>query len=100
MLQEKMPYPSTVVLCTSHPLISVREKLAVLLAVPSQNIDPNKSVSSNGVDSLVAMEFRTFLAKQLKADIPVLEIQGNMSITNLSRKIASVSRAVEIKESA
>jgi hypothetical protein len=75
---------------------AVIAKLASLLAVPTENIDRGKSVSSNGVDSLVAMEFRTFLAKELKADVPVLEIQGTMSITDLSRKIASVSSVVRI----
>lgn len=79
-------------------LNAVRHKLSSLLAVPVENVDPTKSVSSNGVDSLVAMEFRTYLAKEIKADVPVLEIQGTMSVADLSRKIASVSNAVEIKE--
>jgi acyl carrier protein len=77
---------------------AVCTKLSSLLAIPSENIDPNKSVSSNGVDSLVAMEFRTYLAKELKADIPVLDIMGTSSVTDLCRKIASISKAVDTKE--
>lgn len=83
---------------TEIVLEAVLTKLSSLLAVPLENIDRGKSVSSNGVDSLVAMEFRTFLAKEVKADVPVLEIQGTMSVTDLSRKIASVSSAVQIRE--
>lgn len=83
---------------TEIVLTAIRSKLSSLLAVPLENVDPSKSVSSNGVDSLVAMEFRTYLAKEIKADIPVLEIQGTMSLADLSRKIASVSSAVELKE--
>jgi hypothetical protein len=79
-------------------LEAIITKLSSLLAVPPENIDRAKSISSNGVDSLVAMEFRTFLAKDVKADVPVLEIQGTMSVTDLARKIASVSSAVQIAD--
>lgn len=74
----------------------VRAKLSSLLAVPQDNIDPAKSISSNGVDSLVAMEFRTYLTKDLGADVPLLDIMGTSSIMVLSQKIASVSKLVSI----
>ena len=77
----------------------VRAKLSSLLAMPMENIDPGKSVSSNGVDSLVAMEFRAFLAKDLGADIPLLDIMGTASILALSRKIAGASKLVQIESS-
>jgi hypothetical protein len=67
-------------------------KLSSLLATPVGNIDPARSISSNGVDSLVAMEFRTWLVKDLGADIPLLELTGSGSITTLSHKIASLSK--------
>ncbi|KAH8703346.1 iterative type I polyketide synthase [Talaromyces proteolyticus] len=73
----------------------IRNKLASLLAIPVGNIDPSKSISSNGVDSLVAMEFRTWLVKDLCADIPLLEITGTASITTISHKIASVSKLAQ-----
>jgi acyl carrier protein len=73
----------------------IRNKLASLLAIPVGNIDPSKSISSNGVDSLVAMEFRTWLVKDLGADIPLLEITGTGSITTISHKIASVSKLAQ-----
>ncbi|PLN76124.1 iterative type I polyketide synthase [Aspergillus taichungensis] len=67
-------------------------KLAALLSIPAAHIEPTKSISSNGVDSLVAMEFRTWLSKSLGADIPLLEITGSNSIIVLSTKVARVSR--------
>lgn len=73
----------------------IRNKLASLLAIPVGNIDPAKSISSNGVDSLVAMEFRTWLVKDLGADIPLLDIMGTSSITTISHKIASVSKLAQ-----
>ncbi|KEF55685.1 uncharacterized protein A1O9_08435 [Exophiala aquamarina CBS 119918] len=89
---------STLEDATSVVVDAVRAKLSSLLAIPVDSIEPSKSVSSNGVDSLVAMEFRTYLAKELQADVPVLDIMGTGSLTDLSRKIASVSKAVVIKE--
>ena len=38
------------------------------------------------------------LSKELKADIPVLDIMGTSSVTDLCRKIASISKAVDTKE--
>ncbi|KAH8588918.1 putative polyketide synthase [Bisporella sp. PMI_857] len=78
---------------------SIRTKLSDLLAIPADNIDPVRSISSNGVDSLVAMEFRTWLSKNLKAEIPLLEITGPNSITTLSEKIASISSLVSLSAS-
>ena len=77
---------------------ALRAKLASLLATPLDNIDPARSVSSNGVDSLVAMELRTYLVKTLKADVPVLDIMGTLSLADLSRKVAGVSKLVDIKD--
>lgn len=70
----------------------IRNKLSALLSIPAAHIEPTKSISSNGVDSLVAMEFRTWLSKSLGADIPLLEITGSNSIIVLSTKVARVSR--------
>jgi NAD(P)-dependent dehydrogenase (short-subunit alcohol dehydrogenase family)/acyl carrier protein len=77
----------------------VRSKLSSFLAIPVENIDSSKSVSSNGVDSLVAMEFRAFLVKSLGADIPLLDIMGTASISDLSYKIASTSSIVQFQSS-
>ena len=74
-------------------------KLSGLLAVPEDSIDPKRSISSNGVDSLVAMEFRAFLAKEVKADVPVLDIMGSLSLAALAQKTAGISKAVSIQES-
>lgn len=75
----------------------IRNKLSLLLAIPVDNIDAAKSISSNGVDSLVAMEFRTWLAKDLAADIPLLDIMGTSSITAVSQKAAAISKLVHVE---
>ena len=73
----------------------IRQKLSRLLSIQADDIDPGKSISSNGVDSLVATEFRTWLAKTLKADVPMLEIMGTASIMAFSEKVVAVSKLVQ-----
>jgi hypothetical protein len=73
-------------------LNGICNKLSALLATPVGNNDPSRSISLNGVDSFVAMEFRTWLVKDLSAEIPLLELTGTSSIVILSQKVASLSK--------
>lgn len=78
---------------------AIRTKISKLLSIPLENIDPSKSVSSNGVDSLVAVEFRVWLAKVVGADIPLLDIMGTMPVegaAGLSGKVANISHHIPI----
>ncbi|KAL1970828.1 hypothetical protein VTN77DRAFT_2662 [Rasamsonia byssochlamydoides] len=75
---------------------SVRLKLSKQLSIAVDDIDPGKSISSNGVDSLVATEFRTWLARTLQAEIPMLEIMGTSSIAMFSEKVARLSKLVQV----
>ncbi|PZC90155.1 Qor, NADPH:quinone reductase Zn-dependent oxidoreductase, partial [Pyrenophora tritici-repentis] len=77
---------------------AVTGRLASLLSVAAADIDEDKSVSADGIDSLVAIEFRTFLAREVKADVPMLDVMGTSTIKVLCRKIAPLSRAVEVKQ--
>ncbi|KXL46852.1 MAG: hypothetical protein FE78DRAFT_30538 [Acidomyces sp. 'richmondensis'] len=77
---------------------AILSKLSSLLSVPTEDINVSRSVSANGVDSLVALEFRAFLAREIKADVPMLDIMDTASIHQLSRKIVAVSSAVDIEE--
>ncbi|GAM42162.1 hypothetical protein TCE0_043f15878 [Talaromyces pinophilus] len=92
-----LPYATTKEEAVTIVRDGIRHKLASLLAIPVDNIDSNKSVSSNGVDSLVAMEFRTWLVKDLGAEVPLLEIMGTESLATVSEKAAIVSRLVKLQ---
>ncbi|KAL6812029.1 hypothetical protein J3E69DRAFT_359798 [Trichoderma sp. SZMC 28015] len=74
----------------------IRLELSKLLSMAADDIDPGKSIISNGVDSLVATEFRTWLAKTLKADLHMLDIMGTSSILTLSEKVVGLSKLVQI----
>ncbi|CAH0023222.1 unnamed protein product [Clonostachys rhizophaga] len=96
-IQAQLASATTVEEAAAAVLEAMRTKLSALLATPIDNINPSKSVSSNGIDSLIAMEFRTFLVKTLGADIPLLDITGTASVTALSVKVASTSKITQIQ---
>lgn len=63
-----------------------------IMSLPLEDIDSGKLVHFYGVDSLVAVEFRNWLGKNLEAEVEVLDIMGNDSISALSEKIAKASK--------
>lgn len=70
---------------------SLIQKLARLLSIPEADIDSAKPVYSYGVDSLVAVEIRYWLMKELKTDVSIFRIMSNDSLDLLSFWIAGQS---------
>jgi hypothetical protein len=70
----------------------VLAKISVLLMIPLENISPSKAMSEYGMDSLVAVEMRNWLIKELGATMPILELLANTSLLELSMKIAKKSK--------
>ncbi|KAF4334740.1 polyketide synthase [Fusarium beomiforme] len=55
----------------------------------SEPMEPAKSLSSYGLDSLAAVEFRNWIRMELKVDVTVLEITSASSLIALCEKIAT-----------
>ncbi|KAL9598446.1 MAG: hypothetical protein Q9219_004482 [cf. Caloplaca sp. 3 TL-2023] len=62
---------------------SFSSKLRIILQIRDSNIEPDTPLVELGVDSLVAVEVRTWFLKELKVDIPVLKMMGGASILEL-----------------
>lgn len=78
-------------------------KTSNLLMIPIEDISASKSMSDYGMDSLVAVEMRNWLLRELDAALPVLDLMANISLQELSKKIAGSSKLVNsgiLKESA
>ncbi|KAJ5707290.1 Acyl transferase/acyl hydrolase/lysophospholipase [Penicillium malachiteum] len=69
----------------------IMERLSSLLAIPSSEIDAQR-FSFGGIDSLVSMEFVSWIVKELKAEVALLDIMGAQNIQVLSEKIAQTTR--------
>lgn len=70
-------------------------KMSALLMIPLEDISSAKSMSEYGVDSLVAVEMRNWLLRELDSTLPILELLANVSLLQLSMKIVKMSKLVD-----
>lgn len=73
----------------SQALIS---KLQRTLSTLMGEVDMNKPLATYGVDSLLAVELRSWIAKEFLADVATFDIWGASSFSTLSTLIASRSK--------
>ncbi|PCH00416.1 Acyl transferase/acyl hydrolase/lysophospholipase [Penicillium occitanis (nom. inval.)] len=73
---------------------AVCQRLARGLQTAAENIDANKPLHSYGVDSLMAVEIRTWITVNLQADISLFDILSGVSVAALAVKIAAKSKAL------
>ncbi|KAI0853893.1 hypothetical protein F5Y00DRAFT_269249 [Daldinia vernicosa] len=67
-------------------------RLASILQLSTDNIDEHASLVHLGVDSLIAIEIRSWFIMEVKVDVPVLKLLSGDTITELCRfVIASLS---------
>ena len=69
-------------------------KLAKSMMMPVEDIDSSKPANAYGVDSLVAVEIRNWIFREVKADVSVFDILSNVPLATLSSKIALQSKMV------
>jgi zearalenone synthase (highly reducing iterative type I polyketide synthase) len=73
---------------------TVCQRLAQGLQTAAENIDANKPLHSYGVDSLMAVEIRSWITVNLQADISLFDILSGVSVKALAVKIAAKSKAL------
>jgi hybrid polyketide synthase/nonribosomal peptide synthetase ACE1 len=85
-------------------LDSFAAKLRIILQLSDQAIHHDVPLVELGLDSLVAVEVRSWFLKELKVDIPVLKVVGGASLTEICEQAVMklpeniVSSVVEAKE--
>ena len=73
---------------------AMKKKLAKAMMMVAEDIDGAHPVSSYGVDSLVAVEVRTWVSKEIKADISVFDVLSNVPLATLARTLVGRSKYV------
>jgi hypothetical protein len=93
MLDYKTLFNSANSLAEAGVLVSegLRRKLSRVLGIPEDNIELQCRVESYGVDSLVAVELRNWLAKEICADVAVFEILGSATLAGVGLTVAAKS---------
>lgn len=70
---------------------ALKKKLSRVLGIPTDKIELSHRVESYGVDSLVAVELRNWLAKEMSADVAVFEILGGATLIGVGVTVAAKS---------
>jgi hypothetical protein len=73
-------------------LTAMLEQLAKVLGYELVDLDPGKPMNAYGVDSLVAVEMRVWMTKEVGADISVFELTSGERMEQLAARAASASR--------
>ena len=63
-----------------------RIKLALVLQSPLEKITPTRQLIDLGIDSLIAVDIRTWFLKEVNVDVPVLKVLGGDSISEICRE--------------
>lgn len=71
-------------------------KLAKSMMMPVEDLEASKPVNMYGVDSLVAVEIRNWIFREIKADVSVFDILSSVPLAALSAKVASKSKLVPV----
>lgn len=69
-------------------------KVSAVLMVPLEEMDASKAIVVYGLDSLVAIEIRNWITRELEASLQVLELLTSSSITGLAGTILQKSKLV------
>ncbi|KAF2419578.1 putative polyketide synthase [Tothia fuscella] len=78
-----------------HVVTAVLTKTSTLLMIPAEDLDAKRAMSEYGMDSLVAVEMRNWITREIEVTVPILELLGKQSIQDLCKNIARQSKLVE-----
>ncbi|MCJ1244041.1 hypothetical protein MMC30_001238 [Trapelia coarctata] len=74
---------------------ALMEKMATLLMVPREEISPSKPMAEYGMDSLVAVQMRAWVAVAMEAQVSILELLVNVEVRVLALVVAGRSKLVK-----
>ncbi len=67
--------------------------MARALSIVNEDVDPGKTLSSYGMDSLMAVELRNWIGRDFRASVAVFDILGDYSIKALGDVVAERTEA-------
>lgn len=73
---------------------ALMRKLAKAMLIEIEDLDLSRPVNAYGVDSLVAVEVRDWVFKDVKSDVSVFDILSNVPVSQLAEIIAAKSQLV------
>ncbi|RTE82276.1 hypothetical protein BHE90_003195 [Fusarium euwallaceae] len=93
-LKSRLPSMKTLSEVTEAILFDLVGKVSQIVNMSREDIDSSRAVNSYGIDSLSAVEIRTWISKELGASVSVFDIVSNSTMTELVEKIGRASSLV------
>ncbi|KAK3368030.1 hypothetical protein B0H63DRAFT_424209 [Podospora didyma] len=70
----------------------ILQKLSEVLTISMQDLDVERNITSYGLDSLTAIELRNWIAKELRANLQILELLSSGTVNDLAALIVQKTR--------
>lgn len=86
--RQKLEHATTEDIATEAVQELLLTKVEAMMQLPSQSINANSSLLDLGCDSLLAVELRTWILKEVNVDVPILRILGQESVADICADIA------------
>lgn len=77
---------------------AIAEKMSNMMSLAAADVDTSQSLSTYGVDSLVAVDRRSWFGKVIGADVSILDILDRINIDELGMIAAKKSTLVSVNE--
>ncbi len=71
----------------------ILQKLSEVLTISVADLDIARNITSYGLDSLTAIELRNWIAKELRANLQILELLSSGTVNDLAALIVQKTRA-------
>lgn len=69
-------------------------KISALVLLPTEDLSNDRPLSEYGIDSLVAVEMRNWLFREMEVAVSILELLANMTIMQLAEKLIKRSKII------
>ncbi|KAK0624155.1 hypothetical protein B0T14DRAFT_583400 [Immersiella caudata] len=71
----------------------ILQKLSEVLTISVENLDAARNITSYGLDSLTAIELRNWIAKELRANLQILELLSSGNFNDLAALIVQKTKS-------
>lgn len=76
---------------------AIVEKVSGMLMLPVEEISPSRPLVAYGLDSLVSVEIRNWMAREMDASMALLDLMSSESITQLAEMVVHKSALVNLQ---
>jgi NADPH:quinone reductase-like Zn-dependent oxidoreductase/NAD(P)-dependent dehydrogenase (short-subunit alcohol dehydrogenase family) len=91
-LRDKLRHVANADEATEQVCSGIISKVSALSMISADEIDSSQTLSSYGVDSLVAVEMRNWIFKEIDVSVTILELLSNEPLAMFAQKMAQRSK--------